>query len=962
MHTAYRFLFITLCLALMAGCERASDAPTGAGETATTSDAEAESNAAAGFTVDFEKYTLDNGLEVILHTDHSDPVVAVASIFHVGSSREVPGRTGFAHFFEHMSFNDSENVPRGANRKYIEELGGSRNGGTWSDGTIYYEVVPTDALEKIFWIDSDRMGYMINTVTTEALEREKQVVKNEKRQRVDNAPYGHTGAVIRENLYPPGHPYSWTVIGSLDDLQNATLDDVKAFYERWYGANNATLVIAGDFDPEAIKPQIEQWFGEMRRGPEVAHRKPMPVTLEKTKKLWYPDNFAKLPELRMVFPGVEQYHPDSYPLDVLGRVLAGTKRAPLYQVIVEERKLAPEVSATNSSDELAGEFSIRVRALEGIPLDDVEAAIAKGLERFETDGFPESELTRIKAELETGFYQNLSGVLNKAFQLASYNEYAGDPGFVTEEIRLMQAVTRADVMRVYDRYLRGKPFLQTSFVPRSAPGLAITGAELAAVVEEEVVQGAEAEVSQGEEADYEKTASRHKRTEPPLGPPPVLRAPKIWTRSLSNGIEVIGIKDDEVPLVTFSLILPGGQWLDTQDRPGASSLLAALSMQGTARRTPAELEETIGLLGASITITADKEQLQLSAITLERKLEETVALVEEILLEPRWDEVEFERLRRETEAGIISAEGSPGAVSSHAFYRVLYGAEHPYGIPLAGTRESVAAISLDDLKAWHAANMTPAGARLQVAGAVEGDRIAMAFSSLADKWQGEILRQPEHEMASPPAGQVVYFIDIPDSKQSVIRVGRRTLMSDQPDWARLGFANQRLGGGASARLTQLLRIEKGYTYGAYSRLGRFVNDVSPWLASTSVRANVTLESLQLLRQQITDYSATFTDEDAKVTKNQLIKRNSRAFETLDAKAGLLNRIARQDLPHDIVEREQAMLEAMTTADFQQLISDYLNEAEMIWIVVGDGATQRNRIAEFGYGEPVDLDRQGRPAN
>jgi zinc protease len=960
MQTFYRFLFISICLTLMAGCTRTPDASTESRETATAPDTKTGIDESAAFTVDFEKYILENGLEVILHTDHSDPVVAVASIFHVGSSREVPGRTGFAHFFEHMSFNDSENVPRGANRKYIEELGGSRNGGTWSDGTIYYEVVPTDALEKIFWIDSDRMGYMINTVTEEALEREKQVVKNEKRQRVDNAPYGHTGAVIRENLYPPEHPYSWTVIGSLDDLQNATLEDVKTFYDRWYGANNATLVIAGDFDPETIKPQLEQWFGEMRRGPEVAHMEPMPVTLEKTKKLWYPDNFAKLPELRMVFPGVEQYHPDSYPLDVLGRVLAGTKRAPLYRVIVEERKLAPEVSARNSSDELTGEFSIVVRALEGTSLDDVEAAIAEGLARFEADGFAESELTRIKAELETGFYENLSGVLNKAFQLAAYNEYAGDPGYMTEEIRLMQAVNREDVMRVYDRYVRGKPFLQTSFVPKAAPELAISGAELAAVVEEEIVQGAEAEVSQGAEASYEKTASRHSRAEPPLGSPPVLRAPDIWTRSLSNGIEVIGIEDYEVPLVTFSLILPGGQWLDKPGKPGAASLLAALSMQGTARRTPAELEEAIGLLGASITIEAGKEQLLLSAVTLERELEKTVALVEEILLEPRWDEMEFERLRREAEAGIISAEGDSRAVSARVFYQLLYGADHPYGIPLAGTRKSVAAISLDDLKSWHAANVTPVGAHLQVAGAVDGDRIAEAFSSLAGKWQGEKLHQPEYEMAPSPAGQAVYFIDVPDSKQSVIRVGRRTLVSDQPDWARLNFANQRLGGGSSARLTQLLRIEKGYTYGAYSRLGRFVNDLSPWLASTSVRANVTLESLKLIRQQITDYSATFTDEDAQITKNQVIKRNSRAFETLDAKAGLLNRIARQNLPHDIVEREQALLEAMNTADFQELISKYLDEEEMIWIVVGDGVTQRDRIAEFGYGNPVELDRQGRP--
>lgn len=960
MPTLLRLFLIGLSMVLMLSCKVETDTTDTGEETASADSAKATDNAdEPGFNIGFEKHTLDNGLEVILHTDHSDPVVAVASIFHVGSSREETGKTGFAHFFEHMSFNDSENVPRGANRKYIAELGGSRNGGTWTDGTIYYEVVPADALEKIFWIDSDRMGYMINTVTEAALEREKQVVKNEKRQRVDNAPYGHTGYVIRKNLYPEGHPYSWSVIGSLKDLQNATLDDVKTFYERWYGANNATLVVAGDFDPKLVKKQIEQWFGEMRRGPDVQNNNPMPVTLNETKKLWYPDNFAKLPELRMVFPTVEQYHPDSYPLDVLGRVLAGTKRAPLYQLVVEEKKLAPEVRAGNSSDELAGEFGIRVRALAGISLDEVAAAIEDGLARFEENGFAEAELTRIKAELETGFYQGLSGVLNKAFQLASYNEYAGDPGFASEEIKRMKAVTRADVMRVYDKYIRDRHYVQTSFVPKDSPELAISGAAMAEVVEEQVVQGAEAEVSQGEEAEYAKTPSMHDRSEPPLSAPPVLKVPEIWSRSLANGIEVIGIQDNEVPLVTFSLVMPGGQWLDAPEHAGAASLLAKLLMQGTLDRTAAELEEAIGLLGAEINIAAGKEAITLTAMTLERNLEATIALVEEILLKPRWDETEFERLRREAEAGIISSEGNPRALASRAVNHVLYGADHPYGIPIDGTRESLAAITLDDLKAWHADKLTPLGAKLQVAGAVDSERVIAALSSLAQKWTGGALELPEFKLPAAPAGQTVYFIDVPGSKQSVIYVGKRTLKSADPDYTRLDYANERLGGGSSARLTQLLRIEKGYTYGAYSGLRPTINDVARWVAMTSVRANVTLESLQLIRDQISNYGATFTDQDADVTKNQVIKRNSRAFETLQAKANLLNRIAIQNLPHDIVEREQAMLSQMTMSDFHRVIDQYLNEKEMIWIVVGDGETQRKALSDFGYGEPVELDRQAR---
>jgi zinc protease len=943
MRTVMRPLVLTPLLAgLLGACTVDDPAPAGADD--------------AEFVIEYEKYTLDNGLDVILHVDRSDPVVAVASIFHVGSNREVTGRTGFAHFFEHMSFNDSENVPRGANRKYIAELGGSRNGGTSFDYTQYFEIVPKDAMEKIFWIDSDRMGYMINTVTEEALEREKQVVKNEKRQRYDNAPYGFNFIVILENLFPEGHPYSWPVIGSLEDLQNATLDDVKEFYARWYGMNNATLAVAGDFDPEEVKLMIERWFGEIRRGPDTAVMPPMPVVLDESRNIWHPDSFAQLPQLTRVYPSVELHHPDSYALQVLGEVLAGSKSAPLYKLIVEERELAPDVSVNNYPFELAGMLFVGVQALQGVSLDDVNAAIDDGLSRFAEDGVSDAELERIKVELETEFYQEVSGVLNKARALANYNEFAGDPGFATENLRRLQAVTREDVMRVFEKYVRGHHFVQTSFVPKSSPQLAVTGALLAEVTEEKIVQGAEAEVSQGELAEYEKTPSKHDRSEPPLGELPVFRSPDIWSRSLANGIEVLGIEDRELPLVTFNLVLPGGQWLDK--KPGTASLLAALSTQGTANRTAAELEEAIGRLGGQMLVNATGEAFTFSVTTLERNLEAIVTLLEELLLEPRWDEAEFERLRSATEASLIAAEGDAGSVASAVTRRLLYGDDHPFGKSPEGTRESIETMTIDDLKAWHAANFSPVGARLQVVGAVDPERVEKAFGSLSKHWTGEPTVMPEYELPPAPTGQAVYFVDIPGAKQSVIRVAKRVAPVTDPDWVRLNYASQRLGGGSSARLMQLLRIEKGYTYGAGAYVGGNINAPSPWLAYTSVRANVTLESMDLIREQIDSYAATFTDDDADVTKNQVIKRNARAFETLGAKLGLLDRIALRDLPHDIVEQEMAVLQAMDTADFQDVITGSLDESQMIWVIVGDGASQLERLKDFGYGEPIELDRRG----
>ncbi len=594
-------------------------------------------NTKTTFALPYEKFILNNGLEVILHEDHSDPIVAVATVMHIGSNREKPGKTGFAHFFEHMSFNDSENTPQGANRKLIPEWGGQRNGGTWTDGTIYYEVVPKDAFDKILWIDSDRLGFMINTVTKEALEAEKQVVKNEKRERVDNAPYGYTDEIIRTNLYPKEHPYNWTVIGSLPDLQAATLEDVKEFYDMYYGASNATLVIAGDINVQETKEKVQQWFGEIRKGAEVAKMKPMPVTLAHSKSLYFEDNFAKLPELQLVFPTVENYHRDMYALDILGALLSGSKKSPLYKIIVEEKKLAPAVSTLQSSDELAGEFVFRVRANAGVNLTDVKTSIDEGLARFEKEGFTDTELQRIKAEQETNLYQGIATILNKAFTLAQDNEFIGRPDYVLNSAALTQAVTKEDIIRVYNQYIKGKNYIMVSVIPHGQSALAVSGSIQATVWKEQIVAGVQNEnVSRGAESEITKTITKSDRSEPKFGEAPLFKMPDIWNGKLSNGIIVSGIENYEIPLVSFDMTIPGGHSYDQMDKAGVAHLMAQLMMQGTANRTPIELEEAIGLLGSSITIQCTNEEIRLIGSCLARNFEPTFALAQEILLQPRW--------------------------------------------------------------------------------------------------------------------------------------------------------------------------------------------------------------------------------------------------------------------------------------------------------------------------------------
>ncbi|NNJ82930.1 MAG: insulinase family protein, partial [Flavobacteriaceae bacterium] len=375
----------------------------------------------AKLSIEFAKYELENGLDVVLHQDKSDPIVSVAIQYGVGSNREKTGRTGFAHLFEHMLFQESENVPQDQFFKKIQDAGGTLNGGTWKDGTIYYEIVPKNALEMVLWLESDRMGYLINTVTESAFYNQQEVVQNEKRQRVDNRPYGHTNWVLDKNIYPDGHPYNWQVIGELVDLQNATVEDVREFYDRFYGPNNATLVLAGDFEEEDAKALIEKYFGEIKKRQDVAPLEPQPVTIAETKRLYHEDNFATAPQLHMVWPTLQQYTDDAYALDFLAEILSSGKKAPLYKVLVKEKDITSRTTAYNNSQEIAGEFHIIITANEGVDLDEVEAGISEAMALFETEGVTDRDVERIKAGLETSFYNGISSVLGKSFQLAQYN-------------------------------------------------------------------------------------------------------------------------------------------------------------------------------------------------------------------------------------------------------------------------------------------------------------------------------------------------------------------------------------------------------------------------------------------------------------------------------------------------------------------------------------------------------------
>ncbi|MCC8359494.1 M16 family metallopeptidase [Salinimicrobium sediminilitoris] len=911
-----------------------------------------------GLSIDYEKYELDNGLNVVLHQDESDPIVSVAIQYGVGSNREKKGRTGFAHLFEHMLFQESENVRQDQFFKKIQDVGGTLNGGTWQDGTIYYEVVPQNALEMVLWLESDRMGYFINTVTESAFANQQEVVQNEKRQRVDNNPYGHTNWVIDKNLFPDGHPYSWQVIGELEDLQKATVEDVREFYDRFYGPNNATLVIAGDFEKEEAKELIEKYFGEIKRRQEVAPLEVQNVELSETKRLYHEDNFATAPQLNMVWPTVEHYTEDAYALDFLGEILSDGKEAPLYEVLVKEKELASEPRAFNSSDQIAGKFRIMVTANAGVDLDSVEAGIEEAFDRFEKEGVTEKDIERIKAGLETDFYNGISSVLGKSFQLAQYDVFTGDPGYIEKDIENIKKVTKEDVMRVYNTYLKDQPYVMTSFVPKGQVELIAENSEKAQVVEEEITENVEAEVAETEEKEIEKTPSKIDRSTPPaVGETPGLNVPESWNVELENDLEVYGIEQNELPLVNFSLVIEGGHLLDDLSKNGVANLMTDIMMEGTANKTPAELEEAIDLLGANIFMYTTNESIVIRGNTLTRNFEETMELIEEILLEPRWDEEELARIKTSTINSIKRNEANPNVIASQVYDKLLYGENHPFAYPTSGTVESVEAITIQDLKDFYNNYFSPTVSRFHVVGDISKEKAVEALDDIKDNWEPKEVTIPEFEVVTNRDKASLYFVDVPGAKQSVINIGYLALPRTSEDFFPAEVMNYKLGGSFSGNVNLVLREEKGYTYGA--RTG-FSGSKIPgtFTAASSVRTNATGESVGIFKDEIAKYREGITPEDLEFTKNALIKSNARRFETQGSLLGMLQEMSAYDLPVDYIEKEEEIIRNMTLEQHKELAQKYLDESKMAYLVVGDAATQFEQFKDMNFDEVKLINKKG----
>ena len=905
--------------------------------------------------IKYEKYVMPNGLQVILHTDSSDPMMSYAIMYHVGSSREIPGKTGFAHLFEHLLFTGSENVPSGEFDMILEAAGGSNNGFTSRDATTYFEEFPKNALEKVLWLESDRMGFFINSITQRSLAIQQNVVQNEKRQGVDNQPYGFTSYVINKNLYPEGHPYNWDVIGEMEDLKNSSLEDVKTFYGNFYGPNNATLILSGDFEPDSAKTLIDKYFGEIKSHGEAPGRTAMVPLLEKTVKLFHEDNFANVPEINLVWPVPQAYHKDSYALDYLARILSSGKKAPLYKVLVKEKQLTSTISAYNNSEELAGEFTISIRANEGKSLKEVESAVFEAFDRFEKEGITDRDVERIKATLEKRFYENLGSILNKSINLGFYNTFLNDPGYVEKDIENIKAVSRDDILKVYDEYIKEKNHIVTSFVPKGKTDLVAENSVPAGIKEEDINEATQVEIAEIDDEDIIKTSSAIDRTrEPSAGPEPAVNTPDVWKTTLKNGIKIFGITNSELPLITMSLTIDGGILQDDISLPGVASMVAAVMPQGTRNKTPEELEEETELLGSAINLSAGREELYFNISTLSRNFDKTISLLKEIILEPRWDSTEFVLAKTRTRNRIIQSEADPSRVAGLAFNKLIYGADHIFGYNSMGTRESIEKMTLDHLRDWYVNNTSPTAASIHIAGNITMEQAVEALQPLETGWEPKEVNLKNYPAPPAPEKSQIFFLDIPGSQQSVIYIGYPAISRDNPDYIRTDFINYRLGGAFTSILNQILREQKGFTYGARSMF-QGLKSIAPFLATASVRSDATLESLTIFKTEMEKYRDGIPEEEVQFIRNAMIRSNALRFETNQAMVEMLSTLSKFGLSDDYVRKEEEIIRNITREEHQAIVQKYIVPDKMYYLVVGDAATQMKPLESIGLGKPVLLE-------
>ncbi len=892
--------------------------------------------------INVKEYRLKNGLRVVTHVDRSTPVVAVSVWYHVGAKNEVEGRTGFAHLFEHMMFQGSKNYDSDFFTP-LQEAGGSINGTTNQDRTWYFETVPSNFLELALFLEADRLGGLLEAMTQEKLDNQRDVVKNERRQRVDNQPYGTSFEKIGEIMYPKPHPYNWTTIGSLEDLQAASMEDVKSFFRQYYVPNNTTLVLSGDFDEKQAKSWITKYFSGIAKGGDIKRPNPDMPKLEKEIRTTVDDPLAPLPRRYWVWHGVRQYAKDEAALDILSNILSSGRGSRLQSKLIYDKEIAQQVNTFNGTSEIGGTFQIQATARPDKSLDDIETEIHAELDRIKKDAPTADEIARAKNSIEARTVFGLQTVIGKGSQISAYTGYLGKPNHFQADLDRYANVTADDVRRVANTYLTANRLVMT-YNPK--PG----------------------EVKRGSTAANEPTSVKSEKSDqaridaqaaklPKPGPNPRLTLPPIEKTKLSNGLDVWMVEQKELPIVSMNLVLKTGTANEPDDRKGVAGLMTSLIDDGTTTRTAVEIANSLQSIGASMGSSSGWDSTNVTLQTLTKNLDQALDIYADVITNPIFPASEVESLRKRSIVSLRQQKANPNAIANVAYNKVLYG-NHPYGRD--NTEATLTAITRDDVVSSYEATFRPNNGVLIVVGNYDRATLKEKLEKAFEGWKaGDVsLRQLPKTAQLEKTG--IYLVDRPNSVQSVVSIGQPGIDRMNPDYFPVMVMNTILGGAITSRISMNLREDKGYTYGAYSSI-QYRRGPGPFRAGGDMQTAVTKESIIELMKELGGIRGEIpiTQKELDYNKQSLIRRYPAGFETVGGISNQLANLVVYDLPDTYFNDYISKINAVTLADVTRAAKQYLDPSKMAIVIVGDRQVVEPGLKELSL--PITyLDTDGNP--